>query len=256
MTKRILLIMLVGFVGIGLVSFADGAFSGSSWSGLVFDPDVGFTDIDLGLEATYVIGDVAFSADSLVTLRGQWIWQGFAATGEVGAFHAQVHVLFSGSAAAYLYGEIILNASIAGVDFAFYSAQLADTVYGGAADGFAIQAAGSVGSFGMVSVTEVGAQIEDDDFTGISIVHTSTGRERHYMTNPCVVGQGFTGQKFTLSHFDFGCSEEITVTVYFTCDGFDYARVSVEGLTISNLAWLVIDAELKFELEEKSLAAC
>lgn len=254
MTKRIILVTLVGIVSIGLALSAAGTLSGRSWFDVTLDPDVGFTGMDLGLEIDYEIGAYTFRADSLFVLPGIWVWQGFTAAGQLGAFSTEANILFGGSTADYLYGETIMNVSLGGIDFSFHAAQLSSAVDGGAASGAAIRMAGSAGSFGIVGVTEFGAQIEDDDFDGISIVHAATGRERHYLTDPRVAGEGFTGQKFTLSHFDFCCSEEITMTVYFTCVGFDYISFGVEDLLISNLSWLAVDAELKFEMEEKSLA--
>ena len=253
MTKRLLLMLLIGIVSIGLTVSAAGTLHGRSWLDVTLDPDVGFTGMDYGLELAYTVGGFTFSSDSLFVLPGQWVWQGFTAVGELGGFGAYATALLGGDIAKSLYAETIMTFSMAGIDFALHAAQLSEYVHGGAADGAALRMAGSVGAFGIVSVTEFGAQIEDDDFGGITIVHAATGRERHYVTDPRVVGEGFTGQKLTLSHFDFGCTEEITITVYFTCEGFDYASFGVEDLLIGNLPWLALDAELKFELQEKSL---
>ena len=253
MKKRILLVLLVGIVSIGLTASAAGALHGRSWFDVMLDPDVGFTGMDFGLELAYTIGGFTLGADSLFMLPGQWVWQGFTVTGVLGAFSTEANILMGGAPASYLYAETIMNISIAGIDFSLHAAQLSDAVHGGAADGAAIRAAGSVGAFGIISVTEFGAQIEDDDFGGITIVHAATGRERHYVTDPRVVGEGFTGQKFTINHFNFCCGEDITLTAYFTCEGFDYVSFGVEDLLVSNLQWLAIDAELKFELQTKSL---
>ncbi|MCK5827638.1 hypothetical protein KAH43_03850 [Candidatus Bipolaricaulota bacterium] len=253
MTKRLLLALLIGIVSIGLTVSAAGTLHGRSWLDVTLDPDVGFTGMDYGLELAYTVGGFAFSTDSLFVLPGSWVWQGFTAVGQLGGFSAHASALLGGDIAKSLYAETIMTFSMAGIDFAFHAAQLSEHVHGGAADGAAIRAAGSVGAFGIVSVTEFGAQIEDDDFGGITIVHAATGRERHYATDPRVVGEGFTGQKFTINHFNFCCAEEITFTAYITCAGFDYASFGVEDLLIGNLPWLTLDAELKFELEAKSL---
>ena len=253
MKKRILLVLLVSIVSIGLAASAAGELHGRSWLDVAIDPDVGFTGMDYGLELAYTIGGFTFGADSLFVLPGSWVWQGFTAEGQLGAFGIYATSLFGGDIAKTLYTEAIMTVSMAGIDLALHAALLSADVGGGAAAGAAIRAAGSVGAFGIVSVTELGAQIEDDDFGGITIVHAATGRERHYVTDPRVAGEGFTGQKFTINHFSFCCAEEITATVYFTCAGFDYISFGVEDLLISNLSWLAIDAELKFELQTKSL---
>ncbi len=253
MKKRILIATLVAIVGIGLTVSAAGEMHGRSWFVVLLDPAVGFTGMDYGLDLSYTIGGFTFGADSLFVLPGQWIWQGFTAVGELGGFGAYATALLGGDIAKTLYAETIMTFSMAGIDFALHAAQLSEHVHGGPADGAALCVAGSVGSFGIVSVTEFGAQIEDDDFGGITIVHAATGRERHYLTDPRVVGEGFTGQKFTINHFDFCCGEEITMTTYITCAGLDYVSFGVEDLLIPNLPWLAVDAELKFELQTKSL---
>ncbi len=253
MKKRILIAALVGIVTIGLTLSAAGTFSGRSWFEVTLDPNVGFTGMDFGIETVYTIGGFTLGADSLFVLPGQWVWQGFTVSGQMGAFSTQANILMGGAPADYLYAETIMNVSMVGIDFAFHAAQLSAAVHGGPANGVAIRMASSVADFDIISVTEFGAQIEDDDFGGISIVHAATGRERHYLTDPRVMGEGFTGQKFSLTHFDFCCSEEITTTLYITCDGFDYVSFRIEDLLITNLSRLTVDAELKFEMQTKSL---
>jgi len=254
MTKRILIALLVGVVGIGLTVSAAGVLGGHSWFEVMIDPNAGFSEMDFGIELAYTLGGFTFTSDSLFVLPGQWVWQGFTAVGQLGGFTAYATALLGGSVAASLYAEVIMELSIAGVDLAFHAAQLSDNVHGGPAHGAALRVAGLVGLFDIVSVSEFGAQIEDDDFGGISIVHAATGRERHYVTDPRVLGGGFTGQKFIIEHFNFCCEEAITATAYFDCDGLDYVSFSIEDLLIGNLPWLAIDAELKFELQTKSLA--
>jgi hypothetical protein len=253
MTKRIVLLVLVGIVGVGLTVSASGELHGRSWFDVMLDPSVGFTGMDYGIELDYIVGGFTFSSDSLFVLPGQWVWQGFTAVGELGGFGAYATALLGGDIAKSLYAETIMTFSIAGIDFALHAAQLSEHVHGGPADGAALRVAGSVGSFGIVSVTEFGAQIEDNEFGGITIVHAATGRERHYLTDPRVVGEGFTGQKLTINHFVFCCGEDITATAYIDCDGLDYISFGVEDLMVSNLQWLAIDVQLKFELQTKSL---
>lgn len=253
MAKRILLAALITLVAVGLAVSAAGELHGRSWFDVTLDPDVGFTGMDYGLELAYTVRGFTFGADSLFVLPGQWVWQAFTAVGQLGGFSAHATALLGGDIAKSLYAETIMTFSMAEIDFALHAAQLSEYVHGGPADGAAIRVAGTVGSFGIVSVTEFGAQIEDDEFGGITIVHAATGRERHYLTDPRVVGEGFTGQKFTIDHFNFCCGEDITATVYIDSDGLDYISFGVEDLMVSNLRWLAIDVQLKFELQTKSL---
>ncbi len=254
MKKRILIALLVSIVSIGLAASAAGTLGGRSWFEVMLDPDVGFTGMDFGIELSYSVSGFTFAADSLFVLPGHWVWQGFTAVGQVGGFTAYATALLGGDLAASLYAETIMTFSMAGIDFEFHAAQLSDDVYGGPAEGAALRVFGTVGAFGITSVTELGAHIEDDDFDGITIVHTATGRQRHYATDPRVMGEGFTGQKLTIEHFNFCCEEQITATAYFDCEGFKYVNFGVEDLAIGNLPWLFVDAQLKFELQTKSLA--
>lgn len=254
MSKRMLTAMWVGIVSIGLAACAGGTLGGRSWFEVMLDPDVGFTGMDFGIELAYTVGGFTFSADSLFVLPGHWVWQGFTAAGHVGGFAAHASALLSGDLAAPLYAETIMTFSMSGIDFAFHAAQLSDVVFGGPAEGAALRVSGMVGAFGITSVTELGAQIEDDDVGGITIVHAATGRQRHYATDPRVLGEGFTGQKLTIEHSNFCCEELVTATAYFGCEGLEYVSFGIEDLEIGNLPWLVIDAELEFDLQTKSLA--
>jgi len=115
--------------------------------------------------------------------------------------------------------------------------------------------AGSVGTFDIVSITEIGAQIEDkndDNFNGITIYHAATGLYKHYVTNPLVFGQGFTGEKVTVSGWSFGCVEDIATTLYMTCQGFDSLRFDLTGVDVG-LSWLTFDVELTFQVQVKSI---
>jgi len=83
--------------------------------------------------------------------------------------------------------------------------------------------------------------------------HAATGMERSFITDPVVVGQGFTGQKITLSGLGFCCMEDITTTLYMTCNGFDFLEFETAGIIIPHLPWVTLGATLKFTLEAKAL---
>jgi len=184
-----------------------------------------------------------------------FIWQGFGLTGTLGAFDIQGDVLFGPSTADYIYGQLIVSASIAGIDFGSYFAQLSDAILQGPADRFAVRLAGSTGVLDIVSIAEFGAQIEDtedDNFNGITIYHAATGLHKHYVTNPLVVGQDFTGEKVTVSGWSFGCVEDIATTLYMTCHGFDFLQFDLTGIDVG-LSWLAFDVKLTFQLQTKSI---
>lgn len=190
MTKRILIAAMLMMVILGLTLLADSPFSGSWSSEITFEQgDINpFKSLDSVLDLNYSFGSFLGASESEFELFG-FIWQGFGITGTLDAFNIQGDVLFGPSTADYIYGQLIVSMSIAGVDFGFYAAQLSDAVLQGAADGFVVRLAGSTGAFDIVSITEFGAQIEDeddDDFNGITIYHAATGLYKHYVTNPLV----------------------------------------------------------------------
>ena len=252
MTKRTMLLTMVAVVALGLTVMGQGSLSGHASFDVRFDTTgsgvMDALDLDLGL--TYSFDEACLTAYALIVLPGTWVWQGFSGGATLGAFSLETNVLFSGYLAEYLYGEVVVGLSMAGIDFAFHAAQLGKAVLGGPHNGWAVRGAGSVGPFDIVSITEFGAHI---DRGGIKIVHAPTGRERHYSTDPRAKGEGFTGQKITIGAFPFCCAD-IDLELYFTCaNGFEYVSFGVTDIVIGNLDWLTLGANLKFITEAKEL---
>lgn len=253
MTKRAMLLTMVAVVSVGLTVLAQGTLSGYASLEGRFDltgPDL-MDVLDLDIGVTYSTEQAYFTSDTLIVLPGTWVWQGFSGGATFGAFSLETNVLFSGYLAEHLYTEVIIELPIAGIDFAFYAAQLREAVLGGPHDGWAVRIAGSVGVLDIVSITEFGAHI---DRGGITIVHAPTGRQRHYATDPRAYGKGFTGEKITIGGFPFCCAD-IDIATYFTCaSGFEYITFGVTDLSIENLDWLTMGADLTFTVEEKTLS--
>jgi len=255
MTTRILVATIVITLLVGLTLLANGPLSGNWSSELTFKPNGTFAEFISSLESLLVVDYTTsgFAATSTSEFRlFGYVWQEFETTGRLGALDYQTTVLFGPSTADYIYTQFIGSVSLAGVDLGLYFAQLSDAVLGGAADGFAIRVAGSIGAVNLVSISELGARIKDDDFDGITIVHASSGLERSYLVDPVVVGQGFTGQKVTVSGLSFGCLNDITTTLYVTCAGFEFLKFEVEGIDVG-LSWLTLDLDLTFQTTVKSI---
>ena len=253
MRRRVLLPALLLLASLTFPLVAE-TLSGETSLWIEFDPVAGaFDAVDLGFEVDYTLGAVTLSTDGLLVLPAAWIWQGFSAVGRFGGYGLTTNILFGPSTTDYLYAEAIVELSIGGIDVAWHAAQLSDAVLGGPADGWAVQVAGSVAGFDLVSISEFGARIEDGEFDGITIVHAATGLERHYATDPLVPGQGFTGQKVSLRAVDF-CCVDLDATLYLTCAGFDYVSFGVTGIELGLVPWLSFDAEVTFEIDEKSLS--
>lgn len=250
----VLVTMLVvgcaGSLGVG----ASGSLSGGVSFWMAFDPNAGqFDALDLELEASYSIDTITIRSESVIAFPGTWVWQGFSAQGVLGAYRFESNILFGASTAEYLYAEAIASLPIGGIDLAWHAAQLGDAVFGGPEGGWALKLSGKIGGFDLTSITEFGARIEDEDVDGISIVHIATGLEQHYATDPRPAGEEFSGQKISLSRPNVLCSDLVEGTLYGTGGGFDYLQFDVEGLEIG-LPFFALDAELRFELADKTIA--
>ena len=257
MTKRILVATVVMTTLAGLALVASGPLSGSWTSEFTFRPNGSFAKFIRSLESLvvvdYTMNGFTTTSTSQFQLFG-FVWQEFEATGTLGAFGLQANMLFGPSTEKkYIYAQFIGSVSIAGLDVSLYFAQLSDAVLGGAADGFAIRLAGSIGMADVVSITELGAKVRDADFEGITIVHAGSGLERSYLTDPVVPGQGFTGQKVTASGLSFGCVSDITTTLYITCAGFDFLTFELDAIDVG-LSWLTFDLDLTFQTTVKTIA--
>ena len=203
---------------------------------------------------SYAFGDVLLATSTSEYRHYGFLWQGFGVMATRGPIALQADCLFTGITAEYLYGQLIVSTTIAGVEVGIYAAQLSGAVLGGPADGWAFRVAGSIGGVNIVSITEMGARIQDDDYDGITIVYAPTGDHKRYATNPLVRGQGFTGEKLTVSGLSVCCVEDLGATLYITCQSpsFQTLTVEAEGIDIG-LCWLSLDLEVSFQLQTKSL---
>ena len=233
--------------------WAAGDLSGEFWFGIGLDRETILDRFDMGLITTYSLHTLVAESTSIFTVPGLWIWQDFSGFGKIGAFDVQTNLLFGPSTADYLYAQLIAALKLGGVDVAIHAAHISDAVVDGPADGWAVRLAGSFGRFDIVSITELGARIEDDDFGGMTIVHAATGLEYHYATDPIVPGQGFTGQKVTVGGISFCRIDDVTTTFYASCQGFEYASVELEGIDLG-LRWLTADLGITFETQTKAIA--
>jgi len=260
MTKKILIAAMMMTALVSLTLLADSPFFGSWWSEIQFEPLPNLVkSLESGLTLNYSFGSFLGASTSEFMLFG-FIWQGFGVTGTLGAFDIQGDLLFGPSTADFIYAQGIASLSIAGIDIGVYGAYLSDAVLGGPADGFAIHVAGSSGALDITSITEFGARIKDDDFDGITIYHAATGLYKRYITNPIVPGQGFTGEKLTVSGWHFCCVENIATALYLTCcqsasnvtAGFEWVKFEATGIDVG-LSPITFDVELTFEVQTKSL---
>ena len=250
-----MLATVVVVLSIASLSLLAAPLSGRWQASLAIDPNpFSFTELASTFTINYSMGDFTATSESDLLLAG-FIWQGFGITGNLGAFNVQGDLLFGASTADFIYDQLIVTTSIAGIDFGLYWAQLSGAVLGGPADGSVLRIAGSIGDIDVESYFELGAQMEDtgdDDFNGITIYHAASGAHKHYLTNPLVVGQGFTGERIIVSGWGYGCVKDITTTLYMTQHGFDFIKFDLAGIDVG-LSWLSFDVDLMFQLQTKTL---
>jgi len=252
MTRRFTAaILAVGFAG--LTAFA--VPFGFTWETTVSLAPDGGTLVD-GFQSIVAIDytESGFTGTSYSEFHAfGFLWQEFGAEGRIGFLDLSADVLFGPSTSEYLYAQLIAEIELGALGFGCYYAQLSDAVLGGVADGFALRMAGAVGALDVVSITEFGTRIADEDFDGIEIVHTASGFSRSYVTDPVVAGQGFTGQKVTVSGLSIGCVEEIETTLYLTCGGFEFLSFELAGID-TGIPWLTFDLEIAFEVQTKTVS--
>ena len=251
MTGRIIAATMLTVGLAGLASIACGPFDFTLETTVSLDLDRTIPD---GLQSIFEVDYTTSMFKGITRSEFQefgFLWQEFGAVGRLGVLDLRVDVLFGPSTADYLYTQLIAEMGIGGLQFGLHYAQLSDAVLDGWADGFALRTACSIGSLDLVSITEFGARIAADDFDGITVVHTASGFSRSYLTDPVVPGQGFTGQKATISGLSFGRVDEIETTLYLDSGGFQLLSFKLEGIE-SGMPWLGYDVEVTFEVEDKS----
>ena len=260
MISKILITAAVVLSIVSLSLFAN-PLSGTWQANLAITPNpFSFSELSSTVAVNYTVGGLTATSDSKFLLAG-FIWQGFGFTGALGAFDIKGDLLFGPSTVDFIYDQLIVTASIGGIDFGLYWAQLSDAVLGGPANGSVIRLAESIGDIDIESYFELGAQVEDkndDNYNGITIYHAATGAHMHYVTNPLVIGPsgsccgGFTGERVIVSGWSFGCVGDIATTLHMTWQGFDYLKVSLTGVE-TGISWLNLDLDLTFQLQTKAL---
>ena len=180
---------------------------------------------------------------------GTWVWQEFSGEGSFGPFSWEAHLLFGPSTVDFLYDELILRTSFAGLELGLYAAQLSDAVLGGPADGAALMVSGEFGEMELESVTEFGARPE-----GVEIFHAATGLSRKYTTDPRIPGNGLTGEKVSLKGVPLCCGLSTGAELYWTKEqGFEHLKFSLEGVGLWYCPEITADIEVTFELQTKSV---
>ena len=253
MNKRILIagLLMIGLFGLTLLAGDPFTIVWDNTLTLTSDGSLLFDEYQSVLQVDYRVSPFTSTSRSEIQRCG-FLWQEFNIHGDWRGFGIQADILFGPSTSDYLYTQLIAEMNLAGIHLGLYFAQLSNAVLGGAADGFAIRVTGSIGSLGIVSTTEFGARVADEDFDGIAIVHTASGFSRSYATDPVVAGQGFTGQKVAISGFSIGCVEDIKTTLYVTCAGFDFISFELSDIELG-ISWLIFDLAVKFEVQTKTV---
>ncbi len=241
------------FAGIcGLTAWGHANLTGEVWTNIDVQLDPGALQLDAGVNLDLHLGPLVMSSESVLDSTTGWLWQEFSIAGELGGFSTCLEALFGPSTNDFLYAQFMTSLMLSGMEFEWYGAILSDAVYGGPADGWVLRLASDLFGARIVSTTEMGARIADEDFDGITIVHAASGEGRDFPVDPVVAGQGFTGQKIAVDGLPFTCADELGIDLYMTCSGFEYLAIDLKGIDVG-LPWLEVDLELKYETQTKSV---
>ncbi len=249
----------MGMLALGVAFFVLSGLAAVPWSaewtaGVTLDPGRTLLGgVESRLDLVYATGPILWTSDSEFRLGVGYLWQEFGVRGSVGVSEVQGDILFGPSTTDFLYAQVIATLRLAGADVGFFYAMLSDAVLNGPAAGLALRISGQVGGSEIVSITEFGARIEDEEVDGIDIVHGATGLRRHYATDPVVVGEGFTGEKLSVGGLGFGRVGNVKAIAYLAVDGLEFFAAKLEGVDLG-IDGIETDLEFTYDAEAKSIA--
>ncbi|MCI2425655.1 hypothetical protein LM599_06690 [Candidatus Acetothermia bacterium] len=202
------------------------------------------------LKIDFVQRGVSVHSISIFDIYG-WLWQEFQLAANFGVFSIDGNILFDPVNVAFVYGQGIMEFSLAGTSIALYTAMTGPTLFGGPRFGMAFVLTGDIGDrIRVTNTTFLGANLDE-----ITFIHPPPRApiEKRYTTNPlAAAGQiTFSGSTFTLTAVPFINSEFISTTA-FSISGFRYHRFAFNATQIAGLP-LDIEAELKSTLQTTSL---
>jgi hypothetical protein len=223
--KRALVLTLAIVLGLSIATFAVGDMSGkwdTTFKITAFAPvTLTFTS---ALTVTYDIGGWKFTSYTLVDDTG-WKDQTFSASGSLGAYTfgstIDFNPLATGPTNYFQKWTVAGGVSIGGLTF-----DATFTLYPkNVSFVFGFSGATSLVTVDVdITFGTPGDLVCDLDFQSVKIV----------------VGFPF-------------CCAEVTSTLYFTCEGFQYVEFCVKKITIEKLPWMTLDACVKFEQQTKTM---
>jgi hypothetical protein len=221
--KRALVISLVCVFGLAFAGFA-ASLSGSWDTDVTINPQESDFALAIGLESVltvvYTVGDWAFTSVTELDENG-WVAQDFAVAGVLGAFSIASDLVFDPNIPEFTSWTVNTGVSIAGVSFDV------EFVLAGNDVTLVIGAAGVAGDVGVgVEVTFGG---DDNDICDLN----------------------WAGVEITLD-FPFCCAD-IGAVITFDCSGFEQICFTAGGIAVPNMAYLTLEAEICFTVDEKTL---
>lgn len=219
--RRVLALGLIFLFALGCIGFAQ-QLSGSWDLAIEIDPQQTNFSHSLAiysiLKVNYSIGDWTFGTATVLDESG-WVDQDFSTTGMLGPFTLTAGVDFNPDAT---FGSLVTTAS----------APLAGALIGAQ---FTLE-----GDDTFLTITMSGSSASVD--VNISV---------DFGDNDAICDFPFAEVSISIG-FPFCCGE-ISSSLTIGCDGFDQITFSTPGITIPNLPWLTIGAQLVYTLQTKSL---
>jgi hypothetical protein len=221
--KRALVFSLICVVGLAFAGFAQ-TLTGTWVTEVCLDPQTdsfaGAISLSSVLGVTYAIGSWAFTTTTTLDGAG-WVDQDFSVTGLFGLITVSSALGFDPTVPEFDAWVTTLGLNMAGVSFgAVFTLEPNSTV---------LELSGSAG-VGSDVVGSVAVTLGDGETCNFDFVDVTIGLD-----------------------FLFCDCAPIAMEIYFTCDGFEYIEFSTTGIAIPNIPWLTLGADLKFELQTKSI---
>jgi len=234
--RKALVLSLAVVLGLGFAAFAQGDLSGEWDIDIVIDPGAAtiadFMDFYTTLSIVYSVGGWSFGSYTEVDDTG-WVAQSFDAAGSFGAFTVSGGIVFDTAGIGapqwvYLDTAFTFGAVSIGIDFDLYDSDIRLALSGTATTGLV-----------DITVDLLFGDLQFDAY-GDPIAGPND-----------ICDLNWAGVDITVE-FPFCCAD-VTATLSITCDGFQEACFSVDGIVVSNIPWFTLGAEVCFELETKTL---
>lgn len=236
---------------LGLIAVLGGSVFGQNLTGswvldLSLLPTLGLTSTSLQL--AYTVSGWTLKSESEFTTDA-WVWQTLGAQGNFGPLKIDGDMLFGPVLPDFLYGQLFLGTSLAGVEAELWTAMAGEAILG-PSGGAVIRLRREVDGVVITSTTGIGAWLPEEGFT---ITYTPSGLTKTYAVDPFPGGFQFTREELSVGGIPFSCGITLDVSFAFTKEeGFDYLTFTAKNL-LAFCCDIGLDASVTFTTTGKEV---